>query len=146
MTCVMEWAGGGALAKAAAYNQQPMAAPLAQTLRSCRWFTRLVLAWFVLTLGAAVASPMVRPQALELICSGAGAFKLVVKADEGALQVPGHTLDCPLCASVGAPPPAARALESGVRPAAHAVRPFPAAPFAVRAAAPLPPRGPPRAV
>ena len=123
-----------------------MAAPLAHTLRSCRWLTRLVLAWFVLTLGVATASPMVRPQALELVCSGAGAFKLVVKAGDGAQQVPGHTLDCPLCASLGAPPPAARPQEPGAGPLARAVRPLPDSPLAVRAAAPLPPRGPPQPV
>ena len=42
---------------------------------------RAVLAWFLLSLGVAVASPLVNPQALELVCSGAGVMKLSRKRD-----------------------------------------------------------------
>lgn len=119
-----------------------MSAPL-QALRSLRWLARLVLAWFVLSLGVAVASPLVNPQSMELICSGSGAIKLLVKTDDGAQEVPSHTLDCPLCAHVGAPPPAPQADVAVVHPLAHALRPIPAAHIAARTAAPLPPRGPP---
>ena len=119
-----------------------MSTPL-QALRSLRWLARLVLAWFVLSLGVAVASPLVNPQSMELICSGSGAIKLLVKTDDGAQEVPSHTLDCPLCAHVGAPPPAPQADVVVVHPLAHALRPIPAAHIAARTAAPLPPRGPP---
>lgn len=114
-----------------------------QTLRSLRWLARLVLAWFVLSIGVAVASPLVNPQGMELICSGSGAIKLLVKTDDGVQEMQGHTLDCPLCAHVGAPPPALQAALPVAHPLAHALRSIPAAHIAARTAAPLPPRGPP---
>lgn len=117
--------------------------PSLQTIRSLRWLARLVLAWFVVSIGVAVASPMVNPQPMELICSGSGAIKLLVKTDDGATEVPSHTLDCPLCAQVSAPPPASQGQVPVVHPLAHALRPIPAAHIAARTAAPLPPRGPP---
>lgn len=128
--------------RVATYNHALMRAPL-QALRSLRWLTRLVLAWFVLSLGVAVASPHVNPQAMELICSGSGAIKLLVHTDDGAKEVPSHTLDCPLCHHVAAPPPRARVGSAQPHSLAHALRPIPAAHIAVRTAAPLPPRGPP---
>ncbi|MBV7542994.1 DUF2946 family protein [Acidovorax sp. sic0104] len=117
--------------------------PSLQTLRSLRWLARCVLAWFVVSIGVAVASPLVSPQAMELICSGSGAIKLLVKTDDGVQEVTSHALDCPLCAHVGAPPPAAQGPLPVVHPLAHALRPIPAAHIAARTAAPLPPRGPP---
>lgn len=112
-------------------------------LRHVRWLTRLVLAWFVLSIGVAVASPLVHPQAMELICSGSGAIKVLVKTDDGAKEMFGHTLDCPLCAHVGAPPIASQAALPVLHPLAHALRPISVAHIAARTAAPLPPRGPP---
>ena len=117
--------------------------PSLQTLRSLRWLARCVLAWWVLSIGAAVASPWVRPQSLELICSGSGAIQLVVKADDGAQEWQRHTLDCPLCTHGSAPPPMPRAHVPVVQPLAHALRPLAAAPVTARTAAPPPPRGPP---
>lgn len=114
-----------------------------QTIRHLRWLARLVLAWFVVSIGVAVASPVVHPQAMELICSGSGAIKMLVKTDDGAKEMRTHSLDCPLCAHVGAPPPASQAQLPVVHPLAHALRPIPAAHIAARTAAPLPPRGPP---
>lgn len=117
--------------------------PSLQTIRGLRWLARLVLAWFVLSIGVAVASPLVNPQAMELICSGSGAIKVLVKTDDGAKELPSHTLDCPLCAHVGAPPPVSQAHVPVIHPLAHALRLVPAAHIAARTAAPLPPRGPP---
>ncbi len=107
---------------------------------------RALLLWFVLSLGAAAASPLVNPQALELVCTSAGVMKLVVRGDGGdaqPLKVGAHA-DCPLCAPV-APPPvpapgtAPQAAPAGLRIAlAGADGPPPA-----RASAPLPARGPP---
>ena len=114
-----------------------------QTLRSLRWLARLVLAWFVLSIGGAVASPLVHPKPVELICLGSGAVKLVVKTDDGAQDMPSHTLDCPLCVHIGAPPPILQTRLPEVHPLAHALLPIPAAHIAARTAAPLPPRGPP---
>ncbi|MBY0411588.1 MAG: DUF2946 domain-containing protein, partial [Burkholderiaceae bacterium] len=98
-----------------------------QTLRSLHWLARCVLAWFVLSIGVAVASPLVNPQAMELICSGSGAIKVLIKTDDGAQEVTTHTLDCPLCAHPSAPPPAQSVSAPLVHPLAHALRAIPAA-------------------
>jgi hypothetical protein len=76
-----------------------------QSLRQAAFLARLVLAWFALAIGVAVASPLVKPQAIELICSGSGAMKVLVKGDDGKPAASHHTLDCPLCATLDAPPP-----------------------------------------
>lgn len=114
-----------------------------QRLRLAHHLVRLVLAWFVLSIGAAVASPLIKPQSLELICSGTGAMKLLVKTDDGVKEVSSHTLDCPLCAHVGTPPPTVQVRAEPPQPLAHALRPQVAAHIAWLTAAPLPPRGPP---
>jgi hypothetical protein len=119
-----------------------------QTLRNTRYLARLVLAWFVLALGVAVAAPMVNPQSMELICSTGGAMKLIVKsaasqdpADSGQVR---HTLDCPLCATaLMAPTLEIPVLSVPPSSLAHALQPVEAARIAGRVAAPLPPRGPP---
>lgn len=112
-------------------------------LRSARNLARLVLVWFALSLGVAVASPMVNPQAMELICSAAGAIKVMVKTDDGLKEQSRHMLDCPLCVAVGSPPPAARTTALPVQPLSHVLRPIAAAHIAWLTAAPLPARGPP---
>ena len=79
-----------------------------QTLRRARYLARLVLAGFALALGVAIASPIVQPKTMELVCSVGGAVKLVVNgADgaDGAAASHGNTLDCPLCLHVQALPP-----------------------------------------
>lgn len=105
---------------------------------------RAALAWFVLSLGVAVASPLVSPQSLELVCSGAGMMKLIAKADGGAQALGAAHLDCPMCMSLLAPPPlaAAGACEPPA-PLSHALRPIAAAHIAAATAAPLSARGPP---
>lgn len=114
-----------------------------QRLRQARTLARLVLAWFALTLGIALASPMVKPQGVQLVCSGSGAIQLLVQGGVDGSQPPStHTLDCPLCATVAPPPPVALAATLP-QPLAHAVQPVEAARIAARVAAPLPPRGPP---
>jgi hypothetical protein len=114
-------------------------------LRHASFLARCVLAWFVLALGAAIASPIVQPQAMELICTGSGAMKVLVKTADGAPEASTHTLDCPLCATVGTPPPAARAVAEPHQPLAHALRPVAAAHITWFTAAPPPARGPPLA-
>lgn len=118
-------------------------------MRSLRHFTiltRLVLAWFVLSLGVAVASPIVKPQDMLLVCTGSGAMKVLVKAIDGSTsEVASSTMDCPLCASVSAPPPVASPGAEPAQPLAYALQPIPAAHIAARTAAPLPARGPPTA-
>jgi hypothetical protein len=115
-----------------------------QALRSARFLARLVLAWFALSLGVAIASPLVKPAGIEVICSGNGAIKLLVKGEPGGGHATSHTLDCPLCASMAAPPPVARTDLAFVPVLGHAVQPIPAARIAAVTAAPLPARGPPQ--
>ena len=116
-----------------------------QRLRNASTLVRLVLAWFALSIGVAVAAPVVQPRALELLCTGAGITKLMVQGDDGQAAPVGHTLDCPLCAALSAPPPAARP-DLRFEPQRHAV----AVPRLVRAtpwlALPPPARGPPAAI
>lgn len=115
------------------------------TLRHFTFVTRLMLAWFVLSLGVAVASPIVKPQDILLVCTGAGAMKVMVKADDGSTSEQGNaTLDCPLCTPLVAPPPPASLAAVGpAQPLSYALPGIGAAPVAVRTAAPLPARGPP---
>ncbi|KRB42133.1 MULTISPECIES: hypothetical protein [unclassified Acidovorax] len=72
-----------------------------QTLRNLRLW---VLAWFVMALGAAAASPLIAPRGLELVCSGTGGTRLVMKAAEGLVAADATGLDCPLCLAADAPP------------------------------------------
>lgn len=113
------------------------------TLRSARFLARLVLAWFALSLGAAIAAPLVKPDGIEAICSGSGAVKWLVKGDSGSGKPASHTLDCPLCASICAPPPVVRDDMAFASMPGRAVQPIPAARMAALTAAPLPARGPP---
>ena len=114
-----------------------------QTLRNAKLLARFVLVWFALTVGAAIASPLVKPQAFDLICSGSGGMKIMPKTDDGKAPMAGLMLDCPLCAAVGAPPPAARQACAPHQPLSYALQATPAAHIASRTAAPLPARGPP---
>lgn len=111
-----------------------------QRLRSARFLARLVLAWFVLAVGAAVAAPMVQPGGgMQLVCSGGGLQLVPGDGDAGTAS---FTLDCPLCTPAYAPPPAARSLA----PVATGSQPLPqrAAVSAQLAPSWTPPaRGPP---
>ncbi|MDO8700018.1 MAG: DUF2946 domain-containing protein [Rhodoferax sp.] len=114
-----------------------------QTLRNAHLIARFVLVWFALSIGVAIASPIVKPQAMELICSGSGVMKLLVKTDDGTKEVSSRTMDCPLCVSVSAPPPAVRLSVEPVQPLAYVLQSIPAAHLASLIAPPLPARGPP---
>lgn len=122
---------------------------LLQTLRNAPWLAKLALLWFALTLGVAVASPMVQPQQALVICTGAGMLKVVL-ADDGTVRTAatsgtGEALFCPLCLAGGAPaavvvkmiePPHGAGLLLTATPTVH---------MATSSAAPLPARGPPHA-
>ena len=62
-----------------------------------------VLAWFVLALGVAVASPVVQPRSMEIVCSSTGATKILVHTSTGSLELGMHGSECPLCLVSGAP-------------------------------------------
>lgn len=113
-------------------------------LRHATLLARFVLVWFALAMGAAIASPIIKPQAMELICSAAGSIKVLVKTDDGAKEMSGVMLDCPLCATAGTPPPAVRNRAEPAQPLSYVLQPVPAAHIAWLTAAPLPARGPPQ--
>jgi len=115
-------------------------------LRRAHQLSRLVLLWFVLSLGVAIAAPVLHPQAMELVCSSAGAIKVIVKSADGARELgAGHT-DCPLCAITGAPPPVPVVASFALpQPLGRVLQSIPAARLAAATAAPLPARGPPSA-
>jgi hypothetical protein len=113
-----------------------------QALRNAAFLARLVLAWFALSLGVAAASPVVNPQAMELICSG-GAVKVLVKTADGVKEMSGHSLDCPVCLAVSTPPPTPLLDAQPAQPLSYALRTIPAAHIAWLTAAPPPGRGPP---
>jgi hypothetical protein len=113
-------------------------------LRIPRLTARLVLAWFVMFVAVAGISPLIAPQAMELICSASGGMKLIDKTADGSGQQLQHTLDCSLCANLGSAPPTP--FHSHAAPAdslSHALRPVVAAHIAWLTAAPPPARGPP---
>lgn len=113
-------------------------------LRSSLSLTRLILAWFALTLGVAVASPLVHPQGFELVCTASGDIKLVALGDGAAPGMGHHQLDCPMCLTAGAPPPALPQMgHPRQQPLARALHPLVAAHIASVTRAPLPARGPP---
>jgi len=113
-----------------------------QDLRHAIHLTRLVLVWFALSVGVAMASPIVNPHGMDLVCTSTGSMKLVVQgADDVAAS--SHTLDCPLCASISAPPPALNTTLTQPSPLAHVMQPTAAAHIAAVTAPPLPSRGPP---
>jgi hypothetical protein len=115
-----------------------------QILRNFTFLARFVLACMVLSLGVAVASPIVKPQNVLLVCTGAGVMKVLVTADDGSTSESGSTtMDCPLCVAAGAPPPVGTVKAEPVQPLAYALQSIPSAHIAARTAAPLPARGPP---
>lgn len=113
------------------------------TLRNTPWLARLALLWFALTLGVAVASPVVNPQSEVLICSAAnGMVKVVLNAD-GSLSTASTTMDCPLCMVGDAPVPVVQHTVQAPYPLAYVLQSISAAIIAARTAAPPPSRGPP---
>ncbi|MBE2262329.1 MAG: hypothetical protein IAE92_06285 [Burkholderiaceae bacterium] len=114
-----------------------------QKLCNARLIARLVLVWFALSLGVAIASPLVAPKASQLVCSGVS-VKLVVENADGAMAEMGHSaLDCPLCAVTSAPPPLADLAVEPPHPLSHALSPIVAARIAERISAPWQARAPP---
>ncbi len=114
-----------------------------QTLRNAHLITRLVLVWFALFIGVAVASPWVQPQAAQMVCTAMG-MKMVA-AEEGSTDKAQtvSSMDCPLCAHVVALPLPVAGRFDVSSALAYALRPIPSAHIAWLTGSPLPPRGPP---
>lgn len=108
-----------------------------------RALVRWVLLWFVLSVGAAIASPIVHPQSFELVCTSAGAIKVIVQTDDGPQEIGSAHLDCPLCLLGGPPTQADPAKPALSLPLGRAMQSIPAARLAAATASPLPARGPP---
>ncbi len=112
-------------------------------LRTSSTLARLILAWFVLMLGVAGASPLVHPKTMQVVCSAGGSVKVVFTEDGQPVQAGQHTLDCSLCLPAGVPAPSASVTLEMPQPLAHALKPLVSAHIAALVGAPLPPRGPP---
>ena len=64
-----------------------------------------VLAWFALTLLAAIASPLVQAQQFEIVCTGAGMVRMAAPVGHGDTVPPSPAaFDCPLCVPSSALP------------------------------------------
>ncbi|MBP9148964.1 MAG: DUF2946 family protein [Rhodoferax sp.] len=117
---------------------------LLHTLRNTPWLAKLALLWFALTLGVAVASPMVNPQEELIICTSAGMARVMLHDDGSISTEPSGELSCPLCVVGSAAPPAfVMVLPEPVHPLGYALQSIPAAHIAAATAAPPPSRGPP---
>lgn len=111
---------------------------------------RLVLVLYVMTLGVAMASPMVSPQSMNLVCTATG-FKVVDASSSSPDQqsknsglAMKHLLDCPLCVPASlAADFSAFEVPAPVHSLSYALQSIPAARLASIVSAPLPARGPP---
>ena len=74
-----------------------------QTLRNARLLGRLVILWLVLSLGVAVASPLLKPVSMDVVCSASGTA--IVFHDDALRSSNPSGLHCPLCLPLSAPPP-----------------------------------------
>ena len=117
-----------------------------QTLRNAHHLTSLVLVWFALFVGVAVASPLVKPEAVHLVCTAIGGVKLV-QVDAAGADMDGaaaHTaLDCPACLPLIAPPGADLLAPLPTDNLSHVLQPLPAARLASLLGQPWQARAPP---
>jgi len=119
-----------------------------QYLRNASQLARFVLVWFALSVGVAIASPVVNPKGVDMVCSSAGVMKLVVQGqgDDSDGAASNLTMDCPLCAGIGAPPTVFNTTLTQPSPLSFALLPIEAARIASATAPPLPSRGPPTSI
>jgi len=107
---------------------------------------RLVLVWFALFIGVAIASPILNPTETQMVCSSAGGMKMVASGEEGSEGAEAEltvNMDCPLCAHVVVPFQSGLTTFDHASPLAHSLHPVAAAIIAAHTAPPLPSRGPP---
>jgi hypothetical protein len=98
---------------------------------------------FLLAIGLAAASPLIKPQSIELLCTSGGAMKLLLKSADGDAQSSAHTVPCGLCALGDGLLPTVLPLLAPVQAHTQAApAAFISAPV-VRTQPPLPARGPP---
>lgn len=114
-----------------------------ESLRQSKRIAQLVLVWFALFMGSAIASTLIHPGQMQMVCTAGGDMKLVDVGDEGDVPAVAVGMDCPLCASVAPPLPVQTSSLPTLSPLAHALHPVAAAHIASVTAPPLPSRGPP---
>jgi hypothetical protein len=117
-----------------------------QSLRNAHRLTRFVLVWFALFIGAAVASPLVKTEAVHLVCTAIGGVKLVqadTSDDEAGGAALRTALDCPACLPLIAPPAVDVLAPLPTGNLSHVLRPLPAARLASLLGQPWQARAPP---
>ena len=115
------------------------------TLRNSKLIAKLVLVWFALFLGSAIASTVIKPDSLQMVCTASGGMKMVdMTGDDGELKA-SASMDCPLCAHATPtlPPPTVADLAHVPDARSHILQRLPEAVLIARTAPPLPSRGPP---
>jgi hypothetical protein len=119
---------------------------LLQSLRNAHRLTRFVLVWFAVFVGVAVASPLVKTEAVHLVCSAVGGVKLV-HSDAAGDEVGGAALrtalDCPACLPLIAPPAAVMLAPLPTGNLSDVLQPLPAARLASLLGQPWQARAPP---
>ena len=113
---------------------------ISRTLLSLRVW---VLAWFVLALGVAVASPVVQPRSMEIVCASVGTIKILLHTDTATVELGAHGTECPLCLVSGAPPAPTSLSTPVFSSLAHASKVRFISPVVVATAISPPARGPP---
>ena len=111
--------------------------------RQAHFLARIVLAWFVLSVCAAMASPLVVPKSMDMVCTSGGVMKFISSDDAQDAGTALKTMDCALCMPVVFPPAPIAQQFIQVSSLAHALQPLVAAHIATATAPPLPSRGPP---
>ncbi|GAB3774187.1 hypothetical protein GCM10028796_48050 [Ramlibacter monticola] len=114
-----------------------------ESLRRAHRLARLVLAWFVLSVGVAVAAPALQTQGFDVVCSGGGGTKLMAGADGDAGHGHDHTKDCRMCVLTGLP--SVDIVFAAQQPPVAAPAPLLPVVHAAQAASPYPARAPPLA-
>jgi len=116
---------------------------LLQALRQSRFIARCVLVWFAVAMAAAVAAPIVNPQATAIVCSAAGEVKLVNAGGDAPVPASLHGMDCVLCLAVNAPPATYEDPQIHLTDLSFVLQTAPVALVHLRTAVPTPARGPP---
>ena len=112
-------------------------------LRSSKLIASLVLVWFGLFLGSAVASALIKPGNMQMVCATGGGIKIVSLDGNGDELKNPSSMDCPLCATIISPPLFHHSSFTKPSVLEHALHPIAAAHIAALTAPPLPSRGPP---
>lgn len=105
-----------------------------------------VMVWLLLAFAVALASPVVHPKSIELLCTGTGSVKLLIGGSDDTDTTVSMSPDCVLCVQGSAPPPSAPLHASAPHNLVYALQPVAQLNAAWRTAPPLPARGPPGAL